>query len=90
MKSFSAVALGLGLALAPASAIFAQDDTLVIGRSASTNALDPGFLREAATIVDNIFDTMVMRDEDMKLVPGLATAGPPSTTPPGNSPCARA
>ncbi|MBV6634367.1 MAG: ABC transporter substrate-binding protein [Mameliella sp.] len=72
MKSFPAFALGLALAL-PATATFAQDDTLVIGRSASTNALDPGFLREAATIVDNIFDTMVMRDEDMKLVPGLAT-----------------
>lgn len=72
MKSLPAMALGLALAL-PASATFAQDDTLVIGRSASTNALDPGFLREAATIVDNIFDTMVLRDEDMQLVPGLAT-----------------
>ncbi|GGB22786.1 ABC transporter substrate-binding protein [Allosediminivita pacifica] len=72
MKSLPALALGLALAV-PATVTFAQDDTLVIGRSASTNALDPGFLREAATVVDNIFDTMVMRDEDMNLVPGLAT-----------------
>lgn len=72
MKSLSAFALSVALAL-PATMTFAQDDTLVIGRSASTNALDPGFLREAATVVDNIFDTLVMRDEDMNLIAGLAT-----------------
>ncbi|MCJ7872124.1 ABC transporter substrate-binding protein [Phaeobacter sp. J2-8] len=72
MKHLSALALGLALAL-PATVVLAEDTTLVIGRSASTNALDPGFLREAATIVDNIFDTLVMRDENMDLVPGLAT-----------------
>ncbi len=53
---------------------FAADSTLTIGRAVSTTAMDPGFLREAATIVDNIFDTLVMRDANMKLVPGLATA----------------
>lgn len=45
---------------------------LVIARPVSPAAMDPGFLREAATIVDNIFDTLVLRDPDMKLVPGLA------------------
>jgi peptide/nickel transport system substrate-binding protein len=53
---------------------FAADSTLTIGRAVSTTAMDPGFLREAATIVDNIFDTLVMRDTDMKLMPGLATS----------------
>lgn len=72
MKTISALAFSLALAL-PATVAHAQDETLVIGRAASTNAMDPGFLREAATIVDNIFDTLVMRDDDMNLVPGLAT-----------------
>ena len=45
---------------------------LDIGRVASVNGMDPGFLREPATVVDNIFDTMVQRDAEMKLVPGLA------------------
>lgn len=50
----------------------ALSSELVIGRPVTTSAMDPGFLREAATIVDNIFDTLVLRDKDMKLVPGLA------------------
>ncbi len=45
---------------------------LDIGRAASVAGMDPGFLREPATVVDNIFDTLVMRDPAMKLVPGLA------------------
>ena len=47
-------------------------DELIIGRPVSTSGMDPGFLREPATIVDNIFDTLVLRDEKMNLVPGLA------------------
>jgi peptide/nickel transport system substrate-binding protein len=50
----------------------AQEKALTIARQVSTTAMDPGFLREAATIVDNIFDTLVMRDKNMQLVPGLA------------------
>ena len=45
---------------------------LTIGRPISTSGMDPGFLREPATIIDNIFDTLVLRDEQMNLVPGLA------------------
>jgi peptide/nickel transport system substrate-binding protein len=45
---------------------------LDVGRAASVNGMDPGFLREPATVVDNIFDTMVGRDPAMKLVPALA------------------
>ncbi len=63
----AAAVLASGLHTEPATA-----DELVIARSVSTTAMDPGFLREAATIVDNIFDTLVLRDEDMNLVPGLA------------------
>ena len=56
------------LSLAPA----ARARELDIGRAASVSGMDPGFLREAATVVDNIFDTLVMRDPAMQLVPGLA------------------
>ncbi|HEV8309826.1 MAG TPA: ABC transporter substrate-binding protein [Methylomirabilota bacterium] len=55
--------------LSPAGA---SNHELVVGRAVSTTSMDPGFLREPATIVDNIFDTLVLRDKDMNLVPGLA------------------
>ncbi len=45
---------------------------LDVGRAASVSGMDPGFLREPATVVDNIFDTLVGRSADMKLVPDLA------------------
>ncbi len=61
---------GTGCGPAPAGG---PREALVIGRPVSTGALDPGFIREAATIVDNIFDTLVRRDREMNLVPGLAT-----------------
>ena len=51
----------------------ADDGTLVIARAYDAVGLDPGFLTENAQIVDNIFDRLVMRDEDLNLVPGLAT-----------------
>ncbi len=72
MRLLSALTLGVALAI-PAIPALAQGTELVIGRAVSTNAMDPGFMREAATIVDNIFDTLVMRDKQMNLVPGLAT-----------------
>ncbi|MBL8701474.1 MAG: ABC transporter substrate-binding protein [Alphaproteobacteria bacterium] len=71
MKRLLALSLAAFLAL-PGHDAIAQQKPLTIARPISTTALDPGFLREAATIVDNIFDTLVMRDKDMKLVPGLA------------------
>ena len=71
MKRYLALLLAAALLL-PISSATAQEKEITIGRGVSTTALDPGFLREAATIVDNIFDTLVMRDKDMKLVPGLA------------------
>jgi peptide/nickel transport system substrate-binding protein len=58
--------------LLPIPAAVAQEKAITIARQVSTTAMDPGFLREAATIVDNIFDTLVMRDKDMHLIPGLA------------------
>jgi peptide/nickel transport system substrate-binding protein len=45
---------------------------LKIGRAVSPSTMDPGFLREPATLVDNVFDTLVARGSDLKLVPGLA------------------
>src|SRR5260370_27666611 len=72
MKSSYAGLLGLGLVMSLALPAGAAPDELVIARSAAPSAMDPGFLREPATLVDNVFDTLVMRDKDMKLVPGLA------------------
>lgn len=63
----SLAVLAIGVHTAPARAA-----TLVIGRATSAATLDPGFLREAATLVDNVFDTLVARDAAMKLAPGLA------------------
>lgn len=59
-----------GLRMLPARA--ATADTLTIARATSATTFDPGFLREPATLVDNVFDTLVLRDADMKLAPGLA------------------
>ncbi|WP_102225392.1 ABC transporter substrate-binding protein [Acidimangrovimonas sediminis] len=73
MKVSAAFALTVALvATAPAAWSQEAKDQLVIARAAGTTAMDPGFLRESATIVDNIFDTMVERDSQMKLEPGLA------------------
>lgn len=47
---------------------------LVIAQPASATAMDPGFLKEGATLVDNLFDTLILRDSAMQLQPGLATS----------------
>ncbi|TNM60085.1 ABC transporter substrate-binding protein [Aliirhizobium smilacinae] len=73
MKRLVAIALAASMLL-PLSTAIASAADIVVGRGASTTAMDPGFLKESATIVDNIFDTLVMRDKEMKLVPGLATS----------------
>jgi peptide/nickel transport system substrate-binding protein len=70
MRRFLALSLMAAMLLPIPAA--AQEKALTIARQVSTTAMDPGFLREAATIVDNIFDTLVMRDKNMQLVPGLA------------------
>ena len=69
IRALFLAATGLLLSFSPA---LAQESEITIGRAVSTTAMDPGFLREAATIVDNVFDTLVMRDENMQLVSGLA------------------
>lgn len=71
MRTLKAFALAAAMLL-PAGAATSQGSQITIARPVSTTAMDPGFLREAATVVDNIFDTLVMRDKDMQLVPGLA------------------
>ncbi len=72
MKLIRALSLAAAAFLIPIASTEAQESEITIGRAVSTTAMDPGFLREAATIVDNIFDTLVMRDADMTLVPSLA------------------
>jgi peptide/nickel transport system substrate-binding protein len=74
MRKPIALAVAMALQALIASPVPAAERTLTIGRPVSTSGMDPGFLREAATIVDNIFDTLVLRDENMKLVPGLAVS----------------
>lgn len=72
MKLLKTIVLAACLSM-PVSSVLAEDaSTITIARSASTNSMDPGFLHEAATLVDNIFDTLVMRGDDMTLQPGLA------------------
>ncbi len=58
------------LGAAALAAVPAQAEQLVIARAISANAMDPGFLREAATLVDNVFDTLVMRNSEMQLGTG--------------------
>ncbi|MCE7029330.1 ABC transporter substrate-binding protein [Jiella avicenniae] len=77
MKHVRALLLAAAGLLIPVSLATAQESEITIGRSVSTTAMDPGFLREAATIVDNVFDTLVMRDENMQLVSGLAESWKP-------------
>lgn len=50
-----------------------SESQVIIGRAYDVAGMDPGFLTENAQVVDNIYDRLVMRDEDMNLVPGLAT-----------------
>jgi peptide/nickel transport system substrate-binding protein len=64
----AATSMVVSLCLAPA----AWSAELTIGRPTSPATFDPGFLKEPATLVDNVFDTLILRDADMKLVPGLA------------------
>ena len=48
------------------------DTTVTVGRPVDVVGLDPGFLTEDAAVVDNIFDTLVTRDDEENLIPGLA------------------
>jgi hypothetical protein len=41
-------------------------------RTRTSASIGSGFLREPATLVDNVFDTLVTRDKDMRLAPSLA------------------
>src|SRR5580698_7378210 len=67
---FTAVAASVWIgAVVAAPALAGQ---LVIARAVSVSAMYPGFLREPATVVDNVFDTLVRRDAAMQLVPDLA------------------
>jgi peptide/nickel transport system substrate-binding protein len=47
---------------------------ITIARPFDISGLDPGFLTENAQVVDNIFGTLVKRDNNEKLIPGLATS----------------
>lgn len=72
IPAFKLASLALLIGLTPA---FASE--LVIAQPTSATAMDPGFLKESATLVDNLFDTLVLRDASMQLQPGLATSWKP-------------
>ncbi len=75
MRRMLSGVLGLGLlAAVAATSAQAAPNELVIGRATSAATLDPGFLREPGTLVDNAFDTLILRDKEMKLIPGLAVS----------------
>lgn len=61
-------------AVALTSARADAGSTLTIGLNRFTLGMDPGFLKGPATLVDNIFDTLVERGPKLQLVPGLAVS----------------
>jgi peptide/nickel transport system substrate-binding protein len=72
MRTRLVATLLTGLAVMPTLNVPAAASELAIARASSPATMDPGFLREPATLVDNVFDTLVGRDAGMKLVPDLA------------------
>jgi peptide/nickel transport system substrate-binding protein len=64
----------LGLVLAPAPARAADPETLAIGFGASISSLDPMFhtLTPNNQIAQHFFDTLILQDEQQRLLPGLA------------------
>nr|EIZ3691278.1 ABC transporter substrate-binding protein [Cronobacter sakazakii] len=64
MKRLSRKLLSLSVALS-LFAPLSQASSLTIAQPTSATAMDPGFLKEAATLVDNVFDTLVLRDAQM-------------------------
>jgi peptide/nickel transport system substrate-binding protein len=57
------------------SFVSAQDSSIVIAQGTDAASLDPQRQNDAFTtsILSNIFDTLIYRDADLNLVPGLAT-----------------
>lgn len=76
LAGFALIILVLGLSACSQGSSGGQKDdkSIVIGRANDIVGLDPGYLTESAQVVDNIFETLVTRDKNEKLVPGLATS----------------
>lgn len=70
IPAFKLASLALLISIISPAALASE---LVIAQTTSATAMDPGFLKEPATLVDNLFDTLVLRDSNMQLQPGLAT-----------------
>src|SRR3954453_18705503 len=68
------IAVILGLLLVPLGARAADSDTLTIGFGASISSLDPMFhtLTPNNQIALHFFDTLILQDEQQRLLPGLA------------------
>ena len=66
--AFLALGAGLGLAQSP--------DRLVVAQGTDVASLDPQMQNDtfSRSALSNIFDTLIYRDADLELVPGLATA----------------
>ena len=87
----AACALAAALAACP-TATLAQAGALRIGLSSEPTAMDPHYHQVTPNdaMTSHVFETLVGQDAAMKLIPRLATAWSPWTTPPGNSRCAKA
>src|SRR4051794_23617975 len=68
------IAVVLGLVLAAPAVRAAEPDTLAIGFGASISSLDPMFhtLTPNNQIAQHFFDTLILQDEQQRLLPGLA------------------
>lgn len=75
MRGLRACALAAVVAAAMGSAVASAQD-LTVGLSASVTSIDPQFhnLTPNSNVARHMFDTLVQKDEHMRLVPGLATA----------------
>ena len=69
-------ALSLATALAPVAGHAQPASTLVVGLSGDITSLDPHFhnVTPNANVAEHMFETLIAKDEKMRLKPGLATS----------------
>src|SRR3989441_6858035 len=64
----------LGLLVLPAAALAAPEGKIVIAQGVDPTTLDPQWHEEtpAYNVLLNIYDTLLFRDKDLKIIPWLA------------------
>ena len=73
--SFSSTFRVVGLVAAMATAGLVQAQTVRIGNQGDALSMDPHSLNESLqlSVTGNVYEPLVGRDRDLKIVPGLAT-----------------